>query len=190
MPNPVNAPCTQGPRAAHDSGPRKASAIKWAVIHSAEASDDVGVDNTAEAVANYFARSTTQASTQLAVDRDSCVRMLPDLVTPWGAVGANNAGLHVEICGRAGWTRSQWIQKTRLPMLDRAAYKVAMWCYHYSIPVRWVGPTGLKLGRKGITTHADVNKAFGGGSHWDPGSGFPRDVFLAMVQKHLQVIRG
>ena len=76
----VTASCKQGPRAAHDSGPRKASAIKWAVIHSAEVSDDAGEDTTAEAVANYFARSTSTASTQLAVDRDSCVRMLPDLV--------------------------------------------------------------------------------------------------------------
>jgi len=185
----VTASCTQGPRAANDSGPRKASQIKWCVIHSAEASDDSGADTTAEGVANFFANPATQASTQLAVDRDSCVRMLPDLIIPWGASGANTGGLHVEICGRAGWTRAQWMQKSRLPMLDRAAYKVAMWCYHYSIPVRWVGPTGLKLGRKGLTTHKDVNDAFKNGSHWDPGPNFPKTFFLQLVQKHLAAIK-
>lgn len=182
-------PCTPGPRAAHDSGPRKASDIRWAVVHSAEASDDKGEDTTAEGVANFFARPSTQASTQLAVDRDSCVRMLPDLVIPWGAAGANTHGVHIEICGRAAWTRAQWLDPPRQRMLDRAAFKTAIWCFHYKIPVRWVGPTGLKLGRKGLTTHADVNKAFGRGSHWDPGDGFPRDWYRARVEHHLEDIK-
>lgn len=182
-------PCTHGPRAANDSGPRKASAIRWAVIHSAEASDDTGPDRTAEGVAAYFSRPSTQASTQLAVDRDSCVRMLPDLVIPWGASGANTNGVHVEICGRAMWDRNEWLSPHRLPMLDRAAFKVAMWCYHYGIPVRWVGPSGLKLRRAGLTTHADVNRAFKNGTHWDPGPGFPRDVFLRLVRDHFARIK-
>ena len=182
-------PCTQGPRAAHDSGPRRASEIRWVVIHSAEASDDSGQDTTAEGVARYFAMQSTQASTQLAVDRDSCVRMLPDLVEPWGAPGANRNGLHVELCGRAHWARSEWLTAARHPLLDRAAFKVAKWCYHYDVPVRWVGPLGLRLRRKGLTTHADVSawqKTPGG--HTDPGSGFPRDVFLTLVKRHLAVL--
>lgn len=189
MPKLAYGPCTKGPRAAHDSGPRKASDIKWAVIHSAEAADDIVPDTTAEGVANFFARPSTQASTQLAVDRDSCVRMLPDLVIPWGAAGANSNGVHVEICGRAAWTRAQWLDGKRQQMLDRAAFKVAMWCFHYKIPTRWVGPVGLKLGRAGLTTHADVNTAFRRGSHWDPGAGFPKDWFLARVKNHLADIQ-
>jgi hypothetical protein len=179
MPTSASDACAQGPRAANDSGPRRASDIRWVVVHSAEASDDDGKDRTAEGVASYFSRPSTQASTQLAADRDSCVRMLPDLVIPWGASGANRNGLHIEICGRAAWTQAQWMQ--RQPMLDRAAYKVARWCWQYRIPRRWVGPTGLKLRRAGITTHADVNKAFRKGSHWDPGPGFPRAFFLERV---------
>lgn len=185
---PAYGPCKQGPRAAHDSGPRRASAIRWAVIHSAEASDDAGPDTTAEGVANFFARQDATASTQLAADRDSCVRMLPDLVIPWGATGANTNGLHIELCGRAGWTRSQWLERRIL--LDRAAYKVAVWCFSYGIPRRWVGPTGLRLRQAGLTTHADVNKAFHGGVHWDPGPNFPRDAFLADVKRHYAAIAG
>lgn len=181
-------PCNQGPRAAHDSGVRRANVIRWAVIHSAEASDDTGPDTTAEGVANYFARQDATASTQLAADRDSCVRMLPDLVIPWGATGANTNGLHIELCGRAGWTRQQWLD--RRAILDRAAFKVAMWCFHYRIPRRWVGPVGLRLRRGGLTTHKDVNDAFKGGTHWDPGVGFPRDVFLQLVKHHYAEIAG
>jgi len=184
-----SARCTQGPRAANDSGPRRAADIKWAVIHTAEAAvDSTGEDRTAEGVAAFFAREDTQASTQLAVDRDSCVRMLPDLVIPWGARGANTHGLHIEICGRAGWTRAEWLKPVWAPMLERAAYKVAVWCFHYKIPTRWQGPWGLRAGFKGLTTHVDVNNAFKGGTHWDPGPGFPKDVFLELVKKHLAAI--
>ena len=181
-------PCTQGPRARHDSGPRKPSSIIWAVIHSAEAFDNVGADTTAEGVANYFASGAASASTQLAVDRDSCVRMLPDYVVPWGAKGANSKGVHVEICGRAGWTRDEWQTVAREPMLDRAAFKVAMWCWYYEIPRRWVGPVQLRTGLAGLTTHNDVNLAFKGGTHWDPGPGFPKADFLNLVIHHYVAI--
>jgi hypothetical protein len=183
----IKAPCTQGPRAANDSGPRKAKEIRLIVIHSAEASDSSGVDTSAEGVANYFSRKSTQASTQLAVDRDSCVRMLPDLVVPWGASGANHDGLHVEICGRAGWTRSEWLE--RPIMLRRAAWKVAMWCYQYHIPARWITVASVKGGIvKGMTTHHDVNAAFKKGVHWDPGPEFPKDLFRTWVREYLTEI--
>lgn len=181
-------PCTQGPRAYHDSGPRKASSIRLIVIHSAEAADSLGGDTSAEGVANYFARASTQASTQLAVDRDSCVRMLPDTVIPWGAKGANSAGLHVEICGYARWSRAEWLE--RPTMLRRAAYKVARWCWMYGIPARWVSINALRAQTaRGLTTHVDVNRAFKGGSHWDPGPGFPRDTFLEWVREYYTQIK-
>jgi len=175
-------PCRSGPRAANDSGPRQASAIDLVVIHSAEVADSFGADNTAEGVANYFSRSSTQASTQLAVDRDSCVRMLPDLVIAWGARGANSDGLHVEICGYARWKREEWLSAANKPMLDRAAAKVAKWCWQYKIPRRWLTVEEVRAGKRGLTTHNDVNAAFKGGSHWDPGTGFPMAWFLQRVR--------
>lgn len=174
-------PCKVGPRAAHDSGPRKAADIDLVVIHTAEAADLSGVDNTAEGVANFFAQESTQASTQLAVDRDSCVRMLPDLVIPWGASGANHDGLHVEICGRAGWDKERWLSDEVKPMLNRTAAKVAKWCWQYKIPRRWLTVIDLRADKRGLTTHADVNAAFKRGSHWDPGPNFPHDWFLKRV---------
>lgn len=179
----LKAPCTLGPRAAHDSGPRTAKSIRLIVIHSAEASDDIGQDTTAEGVARYFAQSSTRASTQLAVDRDSCVRMLSDLIVPWGATGANSVGLHVEICGRARWTRSEWLE--RPTMLRRAAYKVARWCWQYTIQPRWVSVDQLRAQTaRGITTHAYVNQAFKGGTHWDPGPDFPKDLFMEWIKEY------
>ena len=136
----------------------------------AEAADFAGADMTAEAVARYFARPDVEASTQLAVDRDSCVRMLPDLVIP-GASGANHDGLHVEICGWASWSRARWLESGNLPMLERAAAKTARWCWLYGIPRRWLSVDELRADRRGMTTHVDVNHAFGRGDHWDLGRG-------------------
>ncbi|MDQ3671684.1 MAG: N-acetylmuramoyl-L-alanine amidase [Actinomycetota bacterium] len=174
-------------RAANDSGLRRATSIRCIVIHSAEAFDSFGEDLSAEGVAGFFARSSTEASTQLAVDRDSCMRMVPDLVIPWGASGANSDGLHVEICGTAKWSRSEWLR--RRTMLRRAAFKVARWCWLYDIPARWLSDRQLANGTaRGLTTHVQVNKVFKRGHHWDPGPGFPKDVFLGYVAEYLAQI--
>ncbi len=179
-------PCKSGPRAANDSGPRRASGIDLVVIHSAEAADSFGADNTAEGVARFFSTLPADrgASTQLAVDRDSCVRMLPDLVVPWGAKGANHDGLHVEICGYAKWQREEWLSATNKPMLNRAAAKAGKWCWQYKIPRRWLTVAELRAGKRGLTTHVDVNAAFKGGTHWDPGPHFPRAWFLERVRHY------
>lgn len=168
-------------RAAHDSGPRKASSIRLVVIHSAEGSSAAGV-------ASFFAGSA-QASTQLAVDDKECWRMLPDLVIPWGAPGANSDGLHIEICGFAKWDRAQW--RGHEPMLRRSAFKVAKWCWLYDIPARWLTDTQLANGTaRGLVTHVQVSKVFKRSSHWDPGPGFPKDVFLQWVTEYLAEIEG
>jgi len=173
-------PCDRSYRAAHDSGERRARDIRLVVLHSTEG-------GTAESVAAYFAGSA-QASTQLVVDDSGCYRCVPDLVIPWGAPGVNTSGLHVEHCGFARWSRQEWL--AHLPMLERSAAKVARWCYRYSIPRRYVGPLGLKLRRRGLTTHSDASRAFTPGGHTDPGPGFPRDVYLDLVRRFYRELAG
>jgi hypothetical protein len=164
--------CDHSLRAAHDSGPRRASDIRLVVVHSTEG-------GTARSVAEFFA-TTAQASTQLVVDDFGCYRCLPDLVVPWGAPGVNTSGLHIEHCGFARWTREQWLEHD--DELRLSAEHAARWCWQYGIPRRWVGPLGLKLRRRGLTTHADASRAFTPGGHTDPGPGFPRDHYLQLVR--------
>lgn len=165
--------CNPRYRAKHDSGPRAASAIRLVVIHDTEG-------GTAESVARFFA-TTAQASTQLVVDDEVCYRCVPDLVIPWGAPGVNTSGLHIEHCGWARWSRAEWMHHGR--MLRHSAKHAAEWCVKYDIPRRWVGPWGLKLRRKGFTTHADASKAFGGSGHTDPGPHFPKDFYMGLVRE-------
>lgn len=173
---PYYTACSTKYTADHDSGSRKLSAIKWLVIHSAEHENP-------ESVAKWFQNPASSSSTHLVVGTLDCFKTLPDWKIPWGAPGANAQGYHIEICGYAKYTSAQWLE--RETMLRRAAYKAAQRCYMYDIPVRWVGPWGLKLGRGGLTTHVDCSRAFGG-DHWDPGPGFPKDTFLAYVRRYIE----
>lgn len=160
-------------RAKHDSGPRQAAWIRHVVIHSTEG-------GTAASVAAFFA-TTAQASTHLVIDERDCYRCVPDLVIPWGAPGVNRSGLHIEHCGFARWSRAEWLRHR--PTLERSAAKAALWCWTYKIPRRWVTPAELKAGRAGLCTHADATTAFPpNGGHHDPGVGFPRDLYLELVQ--------
>lgn len=171
-------PCKQR-RARHDSGPRRASAIRQIVIHDTEG-------GTARSVAAFFA-TTAQASTQLVVDERECYRCLPDLTIPWAAPGANTSGLHVELCGFAHWTLAEWMEHRST--LDRAAYKCARWAFAYRIPRRWLTVAELRAGARGFTTHADASIAFPpNDGHHDPGPHFPRAMFLARVRDHYRAI--
>jgi N-acetylmuramoyl-L-alanine amidase len=166
-------------RAAHDSGPRRASDIRLVVVHSTEG-------GTARSVAEFF-HTTAQASTQLVVDDRECYRCVPDLVIPWGAPGVNTSGLHIEHCGYAHYSRHEWMG--HLAMLKLSAEHAARWCWQYGIPRRWVSPLGLKLRRKGFTRHMDASAAFTPGGHSDPGPGFPRDTYMELVKAEYAKIR-
>jgi len=115
-------------------------------------------------------------------DDDHCYRCLADNVIPWGAPGANEQGFHIEQCGYAAWTAPEW--KQHLGTLKRAAFKTAYHCHKFGIPVTFVTAAGLRAGKHGITTHAEVSKAWpnDSGNHHDPGTGWPRTSFMTWVR--------
>lgn len=167
--------------AAHNSGVRTSRQIKQVCIHSTEGP-------TAEGAASWFANPVSEGSANMVCDDVESFRTLPDGVVPWAAPGLNTSGYHIELAGYAHWNRAQWLDR-RLT-LERAAYKAALRCKRYGIPARWVGPVGLRLGRRGLTTHRAVSFAWPllarpAGFHTDPGTSFPRDVFLTLVKRHL-----
>lgn len=181
--DPLYAPAHGDIRAAHDSGPRTRDSLKWVVLHSTESAAS------AEAIARYFASKTSLGSANMVVDDNEAYRTLPDLVVPWAAPGANTPGWHLEHCGFAHWTRDEWLRHSS--MLRRSAYKTALRCKTYGIPARFVGFVGVRLGRKGITTHRAVSFAFPllsrpAGFHTDPGLGFPRDYYLDLLKVYLK----
>ncbi len=83
---------------------------------------------------------------------------------------------------------SRWDDGPHTAMLHNAAELVAQLCLAYNVPIRMVGPVGLRLGRKGICEHSDVSAAWHQSSDWDVGN-FPRRRFVRLVKKEADKIR-
>lgn len=154
-------------------GHRPLSAVKWIVIHDTEG-------GTAEGIARFFEHNSS-GYTHLVVDDAACYRSLDNNAIPRGAHGANTAGFHIEQCGFARWSTVIW-QKHRMTM-ERAAFKTAVHCWRFGIPPVFIKADGLRAGRKGVTTHAECTKAFGG-DHTDPGPFWPRWWFMRRVNSY------
>ena len=99
--------------------------------------------------------------------------------------GANHDGIGIEHAGYAKQTGRDWSDAYSTAMLDRSAGLVADLCRKYAIPVTWLYAADLRAGKRGITTHKAVSDAFKRGSHWDPGTGFPVERYLALVRAKL-----
>lgn len=171
----LTAVCISTFHAYHHSGTRAPSVVRWVVMHDTEG-------GTALSIARYFSTPSSGGSAHLVVDDKSCYRCLEDNQVPWGAPGANTQGFHIEQCGYAKWTSLIWSTQHR-QTLERAAYKAALHCRKFGIPPYFVAAAELKQGRRGVTTHAECTKAFGG-SHTDPGLGWPRWWFMRRVRYH------
>jgi N-acetyl-anhydromuramyl-L-alanine amidase AmpD len=168
-------PCSTEYKAVHHGGPRRPSEIGWIVIHSTEGA-------TAQGAARWFTNPQSGGSANLVIDDKHCFRTVDDLTVPWGAPPLNQRGFHIECAGYAAWTKQEWLKHT--PELRRAAWKTAQRCVVYKIPVRQVGWIGLRIGRKGITSHNAVSKAWHQTDHHDPGTGFPWTVFMSFVEQY------
>lgn len=148
----------------------------WIVLHSVEGATGQGA---AMRTAEYFRAIDRVASAHYCVDPRSvvtCVR--PDRMAAHAAVAqVNQASVGIEMCGRAAWSRDQWLAPDQIGMLERTAELTAALCERFGIPADFIGAN--ITGQRGITTHADVTRAFGvKGGHSDPGAGFPMDVLV------------
>jgi N-acetyl-anhydromuramyl-L-alanine amidase AmpD len=153
--------------------------IDLIVVHTMEM-DEKG--ETAENCAQWFRNPGAKVSAHYCVDANSIVQCVRDQDVAWAAPGANSNGLQIEHAGRAKQTGRDWSDAYSTAMLERSAVLVGDLCKKYKIPVSWLYAADLKAGKRGITTHDAVSKAFKRGSHWDPGQGFPVERYLALVR--------
>ena len=154
--------------------------IDLIVLHSMEAAEK---PTTAEGVANWWhGPGSPVSSCHYCVDNDSVVQCVYDEDTAWHAPGANHNGIGIEHAGFAKQTKAEWLDDYGLQMLGRSAELAAKLVVRHTIPVEFVDAEGLKVGKRGFTTHAEVSKAFKKSDHYDPGKGFPLAEYLDMVR--------
>jgi hypothetical protein len=166
--------------------PVKSRKIDLIVLHSMEAPQK---GSTAESVAGYFRRSGTRVSAHHCFDQDSQVRCLEDHDVAWAAPGSNHNGLHYEHAGYARQDRSDWVLPSSLSMLVLSAQQAAKDVTAYKIPIEFCDYSDLRAGKRGITTHYEVSRAFKRSDHTDPGPGFAIDIYLDLVRKALEIIK-
>lgn len=157
--------------------------IDLLVIHTMESPEK---PDTAEAVAKWFAGSAApQASAHYCIDNNSIVQCVKDTDVAWHAPGANHNGLGFEHAGRAAQSAADWSDDYSDQMLRLSAVLIAQKCTEYGIPAVFLREADLLAGRRGITGHAQVSKAFKLSTHTDPGANFPIERYLGYVKSHL-----
>lgn len=166
---------------------------RFVVIHTTE-----GI-NEANNLGYYFQRDSVQLSSHYGVDADKAVQYVDENKASWTAgPSANSVGIHIEMCATVGLTREQWLsssdQVARIPggnlmtvrrpygLLKRTAELTREICQRRGFELVKLAPGEVSGGRKGICGHGDCSAVWPRETnHTDPGSSFPWDVFISLV---------
>lgn len=165
--------------------PTNGRRVDLVVVHTMEAPEK---GTTAESCAHYFAGTygkAPRASAHYCIDNDSIVQGVLENDVAWAAPGANNNGIQLEHAGYARQEPADWADPYSEQMLRRSAALVAEVVVRHNIPVVWLEPHDLLAGRRGITSHWNVSKAFKRSDHWDPGHHFPVPRYLTLVKEFI-----
>lgn len=194
---PAPSPTYVGPPA-HSSGTGN-KPINRIVIHSTVSPCAPGW---AQRIARYFMGASAGGSAHYVTDPDETIQAAYDDVVCWHAP-PNDGSLGIEMCDTPGpvpndkpWSAAwkaarrawRWRKPEQQKMLARTAVLTAELCLAYDVPPWFRTPAQLRAGKHGVTTHANVSKAFGQSTHWDPGF-WPRRRFMRMVRAEVARIK-
>lgn len=163
--------------------PRRSEPL-WIVIHATHGAEGPGkAREGARELAELPPDTKRKRSAHVLIDTREVVQCVPwDCEAYHCGQSGNRWGEGVELCGRADQTSAQWLDAQSLPMLQLAARLVRWRCDVRRIPLDWCTRDDLRARKPGITTHAEISRAFRESNHWDPGPSFPISAFLAAVR--------
>jgi hypothetical protein len=157
----------------------KGRTIDLICIHDMEAPE---TDRTAENVARMFATTKRKASAHYNIDNNSIVQSVDDMDVAYHAPGVNHNSIGFEHAGYASQRIEDWTDPYSLAELKLSAELAQKKVMQYNIPIEFVDAKGLRAKKRGFTTHAAVSIAFKKSTHWDPGPGFPMNLYLDLVR--------
>lgn len=154
------------------------------VVHATDGHEGPRKDDD---VAAMFAKPLPPGSARSCtwvVDTDSFTQCVPDGCTAWHCGRtANRISEGIEFCGRANQSRAQWFDALSFPMLCLGARLIAWRAKVLGLPIDFIDADGLRAGQSGITTHAEVSKAWRESKHTDPGPHFPISELLSAARR-------
>lgn len=154
----------------------------WVVVHDMEFPER---PDAAEWTAAYFARGADgrSVSSHYTADHDSIVQCVRLADTAWtvGNRAGNYRGINWELAGYASQTREQWLDPYSRAMLERVAVIMRRDMARFAIPARLLTDEQARSRTPGVTSHAQLGRAFGGTDHTDPGRNFPWDVLIQLL---------
>lgn len=161
---------------------RKSGQPTVIVIHTTEGSEG---PNSAEDGAAYDQRRTDGTSAHFYVDSDSivqCVETTDEAHT--ARQTGNDIGIHLELCGKAGQSASQWADPVSSATVENAAEVCRTLLGKYpNIPIVRLTPAQLRAGERGFCGHVDISNAFGESDHTDPGPNFPWARLFDLIEE-------
>ncbi len=150
------------------------------IFHTMECAE---TQHSAENCANYFASpACPEVSAHFCVDATQICQSVNTHSIAWHAGRVNQVSIGIEHAGYARMNESEWNNTYNLSMLKLSGRLTAILCAQYDIPVVFGDAASLRTGNfRGISTHAEVSKAFGG-THWDPGPSWNPNQYLDYVK--------
>jgi hypothetical protein len=162
---------------------RGGSGVRLVVVHTAEGAN--GFRN----LGNFFASSSSQASSQVGIDdeRGTIGEYVRRTDAAWTQANYNPQAVSVELCAApinsghpcgANWTAEEWNRHDG--MLANVADWIREECQHYGLPITKLSAAEAQGSGRGVCGHVDLGA--GGGGHWDPGPDFPWDRVMDMAR--------
>lgn len=165
------------------SSPRYGARILWVTLHTAEGA------RTVQSLYDFFNRNQNASSHAGADGYQLSEPWVPDNRSAWTLLNGNSRSLNLEMCGFAGWSRTQWLSEGWVDgvwnprqMIRNAAAWARQKCDANGVPYRLLTAEQVGRGESGIIDHARYTFGTGDGDHTDVGNNFPWDVFFADLQ--------
>lgn len=157
--------------------------IRIVVMHTPEVLEDfTGPDNSAEAVARYFATTSRAASCHYIADSDSEVLWASPSHVTFHVRNYNSISYGCEV----GWRATSWGKRPDLDekIIQRVARHLAPRMMRWGVPATYVTRGQVDLGYGGMTSHAQLDPT----RRTDPGTLFPWSDLLTYIRLEQMVL--